>query len=165
MRIYLLAKSGPQENLVYLNGNPTQEYYIYLKYENLEWPNLEALYRSHNLRIAKTDHGFGFLKIRYYQYANNDDTLLRYAIESGNERQMREISNVDDINREAIVDGKINLAVFRVIPGKSGLVKIRIPRMINLVEEKEYTVAFIKAYGLLFNATVNVEIHILGRLE
>ena len=153
MRIYLLTKNEPQE------------YYIYIKYEGTEWASLKALYESHGVSVARTDHGFGFTRLNYYRYANADDTLFRYAEESGNAAELRAISAVDDINREAIVEGKLNLAIFRVVPGKTGLIHIRIPRMIHIAEEKQYSVAIIKAYNLLFNTPAVVEIHIIGSRE
>ncbi|MEM0143328.1 MAG: hypothetical protein QXL94_05190 [Candidatus Parvarchaeum sp.] len=150
MRIEILSKNTPPE------------YYIHLKYEGNEWNMLYTLYHTNSLKLARTDYGFGFSKLNYYQYSQSSKTLTQYIDSIGNASTIEPVAGLDDINREAFINGKINLAIFRVQPAKSGITHIRIPRMLTIAEYRQYSAAIIKAYSAIFDVPAIIEIQILG---
>jgi len=123
---------------------------LIIEYEDKEWEEIKTIHEELGLQVAETEMAWGGrYKAKYYR--DVEGRFVNHLRKAKNE-----LNCADSINEPVIVDGRLNVAIFRVVP-ENNIARIPLNQVLSVVEWNEILETMSKVLKIIFDTVIFAE--------
>jgi len=132
--------------------------YFVLKYEDGEWEQVKSKLEELGLERRRTENLWGKgLMAEFYKESNEELKRMLESCEYVNVG--RNVYYCDDINSSFYSNGRVNIAIFRVVPA-NGEVKAEVDNFLTVNDFRKIIIGLKSVFQMLFNIVTEKEVEI-----
>jgi len=141
---------------LYFDRDKFKNFFV-LKYEDGEWEQIRNKLEQIGLKMKRTTNLWGKGVCADFYKEENEE--LKKMVENCESSNLESVNFIDDINSPFYEEGRLNIAVFRVVPVNNEI-KIEVDSFLT-IKDFRIIISGIKAtFKMLFNIVTDKEVEI-----